>query len=118
MLLKLERGINRIIDAAGALAAFLLIMLVLIISWNVIARYSFSASSIGLEELSWHIYASIFLLGLSYALKTGSHVRVDLVFENLSTRTRATIDLFGTLLFLIPFCLIVIWSGWLFAIEA
>ena len=102
----------------GALAAALLILLVLVMSYNVIARYAFSASSIGLEELSWHLYAAIFLLGLSFALKSGSHVRVDLIYENLSSKTKALIDLVGCLFFLLPFCLVVIWTGWQFTFAA
>jgi len=115
---KIENGLNRLMDALGYIAAGLLILLVLIMSYNVIGRYAFSASSLGLEELSWHLYAAIFLLGLSFALKSGSHVRVDLLYENLSAKTQALIDLVGCTLFLFPFCLVVIWTGWQFTAAA
>ena len=85
---------------------------------NVIARYVFHASSIGLEELSWHLYAAIFLLGIPFALRTGAHVRVDLLYEKFPPRTQALIDLVGSLLFLLPTCLVVIWGGWLFTAAA
>lgn len=110
--------INRLMDFLGAVAATLLIALVLIMAYNVIARYAFSDSSLGLEELSWHFYAAIFLLGIPYALKTGAHVRVDLLFENFNPRRQALIDLLGSLLFLIPTCLVVIWAGWNFTAAA
>ena len=71
-----------------------------------------------MEELAWHLYAASFLLGIPFALRTGSHVRVDLIFENLSLKKRAIIDLCGTLIFLVPLCLVVVWSGWLFTMEA
>jgi len=87
-------------------------------AFNVIARYTFSASSIGLEELSWHCYAAIFLLGIPYALKSDNHVRVDLVYEKFKPRTQALIDLVGTLLFLIPTCAIIVWTGWNFTLAA
>ena len=95
-----------------------MIGLVLLMTYNVIARDVFSASSLGLEELSWHFYAAIFLLGIPYALRSDSHVRVDLVFEKLSPKTQAIIDLVGTLLFLIPSCLIIAWAGWQFTVSA
>lgn len=111
MLLRLEKQLNRLMDWLGALSAAMLFGLVLIMAYNVIGRYIFNASSAGLEELSWHLYAAIFLLGIPFALRTDSHVRVDLLYEKFSPRTRALIDLVGCMVFLFPFCLVVIWSG-------
>ena len=118
MLNKSIKLIDRIQTVLGAIASILLIGLVLLMVYNVIARYAFSASSLGLEELTWHFYAAIFLLGIPYALKSDSHVRVDLIFEKLSPKTQAIIDLTGTLLFLIPSCLIIAWTGWNFTVSA
>lgn len=109
---------RRLITGLGAVASALLILLVLVMCYNVIARYAFSASSIGLEELTWHAYAAIFLLGIPYALQSGSHVRVDLVFEKLSSRNQQRVDLVGTALFLIPSCIVIIWGGWNFTSAA
>ena len=109
---------NKLIACLGAIASALLILLVLTMCYNVIARYAFNASSIGLEELTWHAYAAIFLLGIPYALQSGSHVRVDLIFERMSLRNQQRVDLIGTALFLIPTCLVVIWAGWSFTSAA
>ncbi len=109
---------KRLIGFLGAIASGLLILLVLMMCYNVIARYAFSASSIGLEELTWHAYAAIFLLGIPYALQSGSHVRMDLLFEKMSRRNQQRIDLFGTAFFLIPTCCVVIWAGWNFTLAA
>ncbi|NND00632.1 MAG: TRAP transporter small permease subunit, partial [Gammaproteobacteria bacterium] len=106
MLRKVEKHLDRLMDWLGNIAAAMLLILVLIIAWNVIARYVFSSSSLGLEELSWHLYAATFLLGIPFALKSGSHVRVDLFYENFKPRTQALIDLIGSVLFLIPTCLV------------
>ncbi len=111
-------GIDAVMDLTGAVASALLIALAGVLAYNVVARYAFSASSIALEELAWHFYSAIFLLGLSYALKSGSHVRVDLIFEGLSARTRAYIDLGGCLVFLLPLCAVVMVSGWHFTLDA
>lgn len=110
--------VRRLITAMGAIASALLILLVMLMCYNVIARYAFSASSIGLEELSWHAYAMIFLLGIPYALQSGSHVRVDLLFEKMSQRKQQLVDLIGTVLFLIPTCLVIIYTGWQFTSAA
>lgn len=118
MLTKLEHVLNRLMDWLGALAAGMLILLVLIVAYNVIGRYAFRASSIALEELSWHLYAAIFLLGIPFALRTRSHVRVDLLYEKFSPRNKALVDLIGSLLFLLPLCIVVIWSGWQFALSS
>ena len=118
MLNTFVKRIGQLQTALGAITAFLLICLVLVMAFNVIARYAFSASSIGLEELSWHIYAALFLLGIPYALKSDTHVRVDLLFEKFSNKTQALIDLIGTLIFLIPTCVVIIWAGWNFTAAA
>lgn len=101
-------------DMLGTLAAALLICLVVIVAYNVIGRYAFRSSSLGLQELAWHFYAAIFLLGIPFALRTGSHVRVDILYERFSDRTKALIDLLGCALFLIPTCVVIIWAGWQF----
>lgn len=118
MLHKLEQKLNRLMDFLGAIAGAMLLLLVLTMAYNVIARYALRDSSLGLEELSWHLYAAIFLLGIPFALRTDSHVRVDLLYENFAPKTRALIDLLGCLLFLLPFCLVVIWAGWHFTAAA
>lgn len=112
------RFTQALVRGLGAIASGLLILLVLMMCYNVIARYAFSASSIGLEELTWHAYAAIFLLGIPYALQTGSHVRVDLLYERFSTANQHKVDLFGTALFLIPACAIVTYTGWQFTLAA
>ncbi|MEM7361274.1 MAG: TRAP transporter small permease subunit [Pseudomonadota bacterium] len=118
MLQTIEQKLDRLMDLLGNLAAAMLIALVLIMAYNVIGRYAFRASSIGLEELSWHLYAAIFLLGIPFALRTESHVRVDLLYEKFQPKTQALIDLVGCVIFLLPFCAVVIWGGWNFTAAA
>ena len=115
---RLEHGLNRCMDAFGALAGVLLVVLTVMVAWNVVARYAFQASSIGIEELSWHFYAAIFLLGIPFALRTDSHVRVDLFYEKWDAKTQALIDLIGSVIFLLPFCGVVIWAGWQFTVAS
>jgi len=112
------RFTKTLVNMLGAIASGLLILLVLMMCYNVIARYAFSAPTIGLEELTWHAYAAIFLLGIPYALQTQAHVRVDLFYERFSKTTQLKIDLFGAALFLIPTCIVVIYTGWHFTSAA
>lgn len=118
MLITLENAVNRISDWLGALTALLFVLLLLNVFYNVVARYLFSEVSIGMQELEWHLHATIFLLGVPYALRAGGHVRVDLVYERMSSRMRAWVDLVGTLVLLLPFCLLVVWYGIDFARDA
>lgn len=120
MLIKIERGINRLMDWVGVVSAMLLILLVIVIGFNVLNRYALKIDGLGVgyEELAWHFYSACFLLGIPYALRTASHVRVDLIFENLKPKTKALIDMVGTVIFLVPFCIVVVWSGWAFTAEA
>jgi len=120
MLEKIEHCINRLMDWVGIIAAILLILLVIVIGFNVLNRYALQIEGLGVgyEELAWHFYSACFLLGIPFALRTGSHVRVDLIYENLKPKTKAIIDMVGTLIFLIPFCVVVVWSGWIYVLEA
>jgi len=118
MLLKLENLINRFSDLLGVIAAVLLVMLLFNVFYDVIMRYVFNDVSIGMQELEWHLYSTMFLLGVSYSLRHNGHVRVDLFYERLSPQTRAWIDIFGVLLFLMPFTILVGYYGIGFALES
>jgi len=117
-LLKAERAFNRFADGVGALSAVLLLLLVANVFYDVVMRYLFNDVSIGMQELEWHLYSMVFLLGVAYTLRTDSHVRVDILYERLNPRRRAVIDILGTLLLLWPFCFLVAGYGIGFAYEA
>ncbi|CUB02851.1 TRAP transporter small permease subunit [Marinomonas fungiae] len=117
-LVSLEKTLGRYSLWLGRLSALLLILLLCNVFYNVLMRYAFNHVSIGMQELEWHLYSAIFLLGIPFGLQTGGHVRVDLIYERLSVRGKAWIDLAGSILFLIPFTLLVGWFGVDFAKEA
>ena len=112
------KSIDALLITAGAIATILLILLVAVVSYNVIGRYLFSASSIGLEELSWHFYATTFLLAIPYAVHTDSHVRIDLVYASRSEAYKRNINIIGTFIFLFPFALVTLWYGAIFTLQA
>lgn len=95
----------------GRLTSWLWAVLLVIIIANVVARHAFGLGRIEFEELQWHLYSAGFLLGLSYAYQADAHVRVDFLHERLSPRHKAWIELYGILLFLLPFiALILVYS--------
>ena len=100
--------------------AWLVLVMVLIIVYDVSMRYVFHISSGALQELEWHLFALIFLLGASYTLKHDAHVRVDILYSSrwMTARRRAYVDLFGVLFLLIPFCVLVIVSSLPFVASA
>jgi len=82
----------------------------LVIGYDVAMRYLFHEGSVALQELEWHLFAVIFLLGAAYTMRHDAHVRVDIFYRSsrLTARHRATVDLLGTLLFMLPFCWLVV----------
>lgn len=116
--MKLLSHINQVTDAIGKLSAVLLLLLLLNVFYDVVMRYLFNDVSIGMQELEWHLYATVFLLGISYTLSKDGHVRVDLIYNQLSARHQAMVDIGGTLLFLTPFSLLITWYGIGFVAES
>ena len=98
--------LDRLSKFAGYLAAILVVILSLLVAYDAGMRYLFSSGSIALQEIEWHLFDVIFLLGLSYALKHDKHVRVDIFFERYSPDTKATVQILSMFLLVIPFSLI------------
>lgn len=117
-LIYIERLINRISDFWGWVASVLFILLVANVVYDVVMRYVFNDVSIAFQELEWHLFAAVFLLGIPYTIKAGGHVRVDIIYERLSYKAQAMVDVVGTAIFLLPFCLLVMYFGIDFAKES
>ncbi|REJ74190.1 MAG: C4-dicarboxylate ABC transporter substrate-binding protein [Acidobacteria bacterium] len=100
--------IDRLSEWLGRAISWLVVLMILVGAFNAVARYSsrftgWNLSSNAYLELQWYLFSVVFLLGGSYALKRGAHVRVDVFYARLGPRGQGTIDLLGTLCFLIPF---------------
>lgn len=98
-------AIDRIQKATGQAAALITVLLLLIICYDVITRYIFNSSSVALQELEWHLYSLIFLLGAGYTYITNEHVRIDVLHSRLSKKKQMIVEMAGILFFLIPFCI-------------
>ena len=98
--------LDRISKYAGFIAAILVVILSLLVAYDAAMRYLFSAGSIALQEVEWHLFDVVFLLGLTYALKHDKHVRVDIFFERYSPDARVIVQILAMLLLVMPFSLL------------
>lgn len=112
--------IDNITEWVGKTISWLVLAMVLLICYDVAMRYLFQQGSVALQELEWHLFALIFLLGSAYTLKHDEHVRVDILYHSrfVSDKQRALINIFGTLFFLFPFCIVILVSSWPFVENA
>jgi TRAP-type mannitol/chloroaromatic compound transport system permease small subunit len=105
---RLADGIDTFIDAIGRITAWSSFALAAVMGGNVLLRYAFHTGTVWSQELEWHLMAPICLFGMSYALRHGEHVRVDVLFASFSPRTKDMVELVSSLL-LMAISLIVIW---------
>ena len=107
MLLKLERGFDKFANVIGTITAIAMVLMILNVFYDVVMRYFFRSGSIAMQEMEWDLFSIIILIGISYTLKEDGHVRVDLVYDKLSPRKKAFINMFGSVFFILPISLLV-----------
>ena len=105
---RLADGIDAFIDAVGRVTAWSSFALAAVMGGNVLLRYVFHTGTVWSQELEWHLMAPICLFGMSYALRHGEHVRVDVLFARFPQRRKYFVEFVSSLL-LMALCLIVIW---------
>ena len=98
-------------EQVGRGVSWLTTLLVLLVCYDVFTRYLLKSSYVAVQEMEWHLFALIFLLGAAYTLKHDKHVRVDVFYSRFPPKTKAMVNLVGSALFLVPFCLIGIWGA-------
>lgn len=103
--------IEKITTVIGLSVAWLLLIMVVLQSLVVVLRYGFEIGSIALQESVTYLHTCCFMLGAAYTLKVDEHVRVDVIYRNLSPKNKAKVNLLGGLLFLIPLALFIGWSS-------
>ena len=117
-LIKFTAIIDRLNEQIGRGVAWVTLLLVLVVFVDVVMRYAFKTSFVFVQELEWHLFAFIFLVGAGYTLLHDGHVRVDIIYQRLGGRGRAWINLVGVILFLIPGCYLVIKTSFKFVLNA
>ena len=118
ILRKFVRFVDGLNERVGTVVSWFTTLLVLTVCIDVFTRYFLRRSSVAVQELEWHFFAVIFLLASAWALKHNKHVRVDVLYMNFKPRTQALVNLIGSLLFLLPFAVIAIWSSQNFVLNS
>jgi len=117
-LLSVSRFIDRLNELIGRLVYWLILVSVLVSSGNAVVRYAISRSSNGWLEIQWYLFSAVFLLGAGYTLLRNEHVRIDIFYGRLNPHTRAWIDIFGGVFFLLPMALIIMALAWPMFLES
>jgi TRAP-type mannitol/chloroaromatic compound transport system permease small subunit len=117
VLLAISRRIDALTEKFGTLSEWIVVLVIIVGFYNVVVRYTGRFTGLQLSsnlylELQSQLFSLIFLLGFGYILKHGVNVRVDFLYTNWSVKTKAWVDLLGTLCFLVPFCLMGIYVTW------
>jgi TRAP-type mannitol/chloroaromatic compound transport system permease small subunit len=112
VLLALSRAIDAINEKLSWIADWLVFLSCLISAGNAFSRYAFSLSSNAWLEIQWYMFGALVMLGASYTLKKNEHVRVDIVYSNISTRKQILVDIFGGIVFMMPATLILTYLSW------
>jgi len=118
VLTRIQRALEATSELSGRAVSWLVPGLTLLVCYDVADRYLLRGGSVALQELEWHLFALIFLLGAAYTFRHEGHVRIEIFYQSLSARGRAAIDLLGHLLFLLPFCALVIYASVPFVVNA
>jgi len=111
-LLAFSRVVDAFNERLSYVANWLVLLSCLISAGNAFSRCAFSISSNAWLEIQWYMFAAMVMLGTSFTLKKNEHVRVDIVFSNLSTRRQIGVDIFGGVLFQMPATLIMAYLSW------
>lgn len=117
-LLAVVETIDRFSDWTGRTLSWLSLFMVVVTFLVVVLRYAMDLGWIAMQESVTYMHATLFMLGAAYTLRRNGHVRVDILYQKLSHRGRAWVDLIGTLLLLMPVCIFIAWVGWVYVVES
>lgn len=115
---KFSAAINTQIKRFGSMISWFWIVLMMVICTNVFMKNVLGQGSVRFEEIQWHIFSALFLMGLCYTMAYDDHVRVDLFYEQMSLKSKAWVDAIGILVFLLPFIGVLLYFGEAFVLKA
>ena len=110
--IRIVRVIDKFTDTTGTWVAWLNVPLVLVVTYEVVARYAFNAPTIWSFDVTYMLYGTIFMLGAAYALHKGAHIRTDFFFEKWSIRTKGIIDSVAYIAFFYPALVVFLLVSW------
>ncbi|WP_170574142.1 TRAP transporter large permease subunit [Ruegeria atlantica] len=115
---KIAVAIDSSVKAIGHVVMWANVLLMGAIFAQVSLRYLFSQNYPKLDEIQWHFYGIVTMIGISYALITDSHVRVDVLHMQLSRRAQRVIEVIGILTLLTPFIYLMVDQGYDYFYES
>ncbi|MBE0613931.1 MAG: TRAP transporter small permease subunit [Burkholderiales bacterium] len=118
ILLRISGLIDALNNLVGRLSYWLILVAVLVSAGNATMRYAFDKSSNAWLEIQWYLFSAVFLFCAGYTLLHNQHVRIDVLSSHLSKRGRAWIDILGTLFFLLPMAIAILWMSWPVFVQA
>ena len=110
--MRITNLLNKISNNIGSLGSFIYIILIFIISISVILRYFFSMGFTWLQDLYIWTHGILILIGVAYTLNKDKHVRIDLIYRNLETKSKGTVNFLGAIFFGLPICYLLIFKGY------
>ncbi|NIX77672.1 TRAP transporter small permease subunit [Microvirga terricola] len=117
-LLQLSRIIDSINERIGKVAAWAIVVAIVVSAVNAIIRRIFGVSSNAWLELQWYLFGAVFMLCAAWTLKSNEHIRIDIISGKLSKRSRDWIDMFGHIFFLLPFLAVLTWLSFPYFIKS
>ncbi len=118
MLVRVEQFYKRINRVAGRVLAVVLVLMTVNVFFDVIMRYFFHNSSVGMQEMEWHLFSIVILFGVSVSLLEEEHVRVDFLYDRFKPTTRALINIYGTIFLLLPLAMLIFFGSFGFVRDA
>lgn len=111
-------GLDKLSLWSGKLVSWFILLMMIFTCLVVLLRYGLGIGSIALQEAVNYCHATAFLLGAAYTLQQDEHVRVDIFYQSFSARGKAWVNACGTIVFLIPFALFLLFTSWQFFLSA
>ncbi len=105
-------------EQVGRAVSWLATLLVAVVVYDVFTRYFLQSSMVWVQELKWHLFALMFLLGAAYTYKHDKHVRVDVLYSRFTPKQKALVNFAGNIFFLLPFSFLIMWSSWDFVLNS
>jgi TRAP-type mannitol/chloroaromatic compound transport system permease small subunit len=116
--LRIAQRLDPVAIWSGRIAAWLIIPMVLALSYEVVSRYGFNAPTLWAYDMTFMLYGSFFMLGAAFTLQRKGHIRTDSLYAGWSVRRQAWVDIICYLLMFMPFVAIFLWAGWGYFVKA
>ncbi len=117
-MLRVVKFVDTLNDRVGRAVAWLTLLMVLVTFAVVVLRYALDLGWIAMQESITYLHAAVFLVAAAFTLRHEGHVRVDIVYQKMSPRGQAWVDLFGSLFLLLPVCGFIAWISWDYVFQS